>query len=300
MLCGNGCFQPPNPPPINYGDYNYVIGSADPSNTSGLSSANNQLTFTFQVGDADLVGDKSFTIQNNATAQAVLTSGKYSGQDVWIQYVFQIEGQTIQPHLQYATGTPDNKDHDWWGSNFKTKLPENNTLAANTELKVVITTDSNGNVNGGDFWVYTDGKPTSDSPQSIPSSNLWPYQMTQLTTNLVCDQFCFTSFTQGETNKSQNAITYESKKSSLCFTGQQAQTAEGSNATYGFLSSCCTTPGSSFNQPFIIPSCDQSCGSNSECLLVNGVSQCVPVSQLCNNCKSNQDCKWTNGDFGCV
>jgi hypothetical protein len=300
MLCGDGCFQPPNPPPINYGNRNYIIGSDDPSNTSGLSSANNQLTFRFQVGDTDLVGDGGFAIQNNATAQVALTSGPYSGYHVWCQYVFQIYGQTIYPQVQYATGTPDKKDHDWIGSKFNITLPENNTLPANTELEVVITTDSNGNVNGGDFWVYTNGEPTSDSPRPIPSSHLWPYQMTQLTTNLVCNQSCFTSFTQGETNKSPNSITYESKNSSLCFTGQQALTAEGSNAIYGFLGSCCTTPGSSFSQPFIIPSCDKSCGSSSECLLVNGVSQCVPVSQLCNNCKSNQDCKWTNGDFGCV
>ena len=300
MLCANGYFLPPNPPPINYGDYNFVIGSDDPSNTSGLSSANNQLTFRFQVGDADLVGDSGFTIQNNATARATFTSGPHSGQHVWIQYIFQIAGKTIFPHLQYAIGTPDNISHDWTGGNFKTTLSKNNTLPANTELEVVITTDSSGNVNGGDFWVYNNGTPTSDSPQSIPSSNLWPYKMTQLTTNLVCNSFCFTSFAQGETNKSPNSITYESQNSSLCFTGQQDQTAEGSNVTYGFLSSCCTTPGSSFGQPFIIPSCDQSCGSNSECLLVNGVSQCVPISQLCNNCKSNQVCAWNAGDFGCV
>jgi hypothetical protein len=327
--CEGSCIQPPDQNGYN----NYILGGADANDRNGLSSPNNQLVFIFEVGGAAIVGNGQFSIQFNATAQETLPSDANENAygNVWIQYIFEIRGNSITPSLQYAFGgnqecylnyenhcsaacnpqftTGANAqgvqnsqfcNQGWNGPSLASSIPSNE-LPADYKLQLVFNTDNDGRIVGANFSVFDENNnPTVGSPQSIPAPNLWPYHMTQITTNLVCiGSGCFTSFTQGNTMGQQNSVSYQSNNSSICYTTQVDQTAENSNASFGQFKSCCSTPGSSFVQPVIIPNCNPPCKSDSQCYLVNGSSKCV--KNVCSpSCKSNAQCLLVNGNLTCV
>jgi hypothetical protein len=169
-----------------------------------------------------------------------------------IQYIFQVSGTQITPHIQYAGGTPDKIDHDWqhnYENAYGLTLAHANSLAAGFKLEVELGTDNKGYVNAATFTVTEpDGKVHT---QKAPASGLYPIRITDFQTNIVSTDGHYVSF-----NKSGAGTLTYSSSGTLCVEGGTVDhcanadlgTCETSNALYGFLSSCCTASGKSFSQ----------------------------------------------------
>jgi hypothetical protein len=183
-----------------------------------------------------------------------------------IQYIFYVEGQSVTPHIQYVTGTPDGLDHDWlWQGNNSfpdLQLPKANTLPAGYTLEVEFATDEHGFVNEVTFKVLDDkGKsyvmkaPEKGAhPQGATTSHpetLYPVRITEFQTNVVSTNGLYVHYKAG----GEGTLTYSSKEK-LCVEGgsyehcvnASIETCESSNAIYGNLSSCCSEPGKAFSQ----------------------------------------------------
>jgi len=183
-----------------------------------------------------------------------------------VQYIFYISGQTVYPHIQYVSGTPDGLDHDWlWqgGNTFPgLQLPKANTLSAGYTVQVELGTDNNGYVNNvtftvidnhGKSYVLTAPKSGTPVPQATAArpGTLYPLRVAEFQTNVVSTNGLYVHFKSG----GEGTLTYSSKDV-LCVEGGAYEhcvnagtgTCESSNAIYGALSSCCTQAGQSFSQ----------------------------------------------------
>lgn len=180
-----------------------------------------------------------FSLQFNAYSKAA------GYQNILIQFIFQMNGTQIYPHIQYAGGTPDGIDHDWvraYNNPFTNVQIPNNTLPANFKLAVEISTDRNKNVNGATF-IVTDNKGKTHkqtAPASAFPSGKYAFPISEVQTNLVgTGGGLVVNFQSG----GGATITYASN-SQLCVEGGSAQcasygfvgTCESSNAKYGSLS----------------------------------------------------------------
>ena len=183
-----------------------------------------------------------------------------------IQYIFYVQGKSISPHIQYVSGTPDGKDHDWLRQGNNTfpglTLPKANTLPKDYTLEVEFGNDKDGYVNKVTFTVINEkgkhfvlkapekGAHPPGSTKSNPGT-LYPLRITEFQTNVVSTNGHYVHFKTG----GEGTLTY-SAKDKLCAEGGSYEhcvsagigTCESSNAIYGFLSSCCTKPGKSFSQ----------------------------------------------------
>jgi hypothetical protein len=167
-----------------------------------------------------------------------------------VQYIFYVQGQTIYPHIQYVSGTPDGTDHDWAPGAYGLTLPKNNTLPAGYSVSLWTTTDQDGYVNEVTFGVQDkDGTWYYLSP---PPANIYPLRILEFQTNVVSTNgryvhyktggagtLYYTSIAQMQGDESPQ-LCVEGGSYDHCV-GSYLGTCESSNASYGFLNFCCTT-----------------------------------------------------------
>jgi len=173
-----------------------------------------------------------------------------------IQYIFDVSGTDITPHIQYAGGTPDKVDHDWqqdYANSYGLTLAKANSLAKGFVLEVELSSDDKGYVNGATFTVTEpNGK---KHVQKAAKAGLFPVRISEFQTNIVSTDGHYVHFGKD----GAGTLSYSSKDA-LCVEGGNYEhcaaaahdysggTCETSNAKYGKLSSCCSKPGDSFSQ----------------------------------------------------
>jgi hypothetical protein len=169
-----------------------------------------------------------------------------------VQYIFYVQGQTISPHIQYVSGTPDGVDHDWAPSPFPgLTLPNNNTLPANYSLWLWLNTDENGYVNEVIFGAE-DNHGTLYQLSAPHPENVYPLRILEFQTNVVSTNGHYVNYKSGGAGTlyyTSNAQMNDEKGQQLCVEGGSYDhcvasylgTCESSNASYGFLDVCCTT-----------------------------------------------------------
>ncbi|HEV3326193.1 MAG TPA: hypothetical protein VG052_11335 [Puia sp.] len=177
-----------------------------------------------------------------------------------IQYIFDVSGTSITPHIQYAGGTPDKVDHDWvqsYTNAFGLTLSKANSLAKGYILEVELSTDSKGYVDGATFTVTEPGG--KKETQKAAKSGLFPLRISEFQTNIVSTNGHYVHFAKG----GEGTLSYSSS-GEMCVEGGNYEhcatalgdynggTCETSNASYGKLSSCCTKEGESFKQSVTI------------------------------------------------
>ncbi len=160
-----------------------------------------------------------------------------------VQYIFYVQGQTITPHIQYASGTPDGIDHDWSPFPFfALTLPKNNTLPAGYSLWLFLETDANGYVNDVIFGVednYSNVYMMSawDSDPLFPNWFCYPLRILEFQTNVVSTNSHYVHFKTGGagtlTYASSQQLYVEGGSYDHCV-GSGLRTCESSNASYGF------------------------------------------------------------------
>ncbi len=177
-----------------------------------------------------------------------------------IQYIFDVSGTSITPHIQYAGGTPDKVDHDWvqaYTNAFGLTLAKANSLAKGYILEVELSSDGKGYVDGATFTVTEPGG--KKYTQKAAKSGLFPIRISEFQTNIVSTNGHYVHFAKG----GEGTLSYSSS-GEICVEGGNYEhcatalgdynggTCETSNASYGKLSSCCTKAGDSFKQSVTI------------------------------------------------
>jgi hypothetical protein len=242
------------------GNWNYLIyNSCNPLKALQLVF---QITTDMEAEyDLELDGAQtppSGTLTQLATQGVVVQFNCYS-KDVgtkkdpggMVQYIFYVQGQTITPHIQYVSGTPDGSDHDWAPGPFSgLALPKNNTLPAGYSLSLWTTTDQDGYVNEVIFGVQD--KDGTWHQLSAPPANIYPLRILEFQTNVVSTNGHYVHYKTGGAGTLYYTSTAQmngDESQQLCVEGggydhcvaSGLRTSESSNATYGFLDFCCTT-----------------------------------------------------------
>jgi len=161
-----------------------------------------------------------------------------------IQYIFAVTGTKITPHIQYSGGTPDNIDHDWqqsYTNSYGLTLAKPNSLAKGFVLKVDLSTDDKGYVNGATFTVTEpNGK---KHVQNATKAGLFPLRISEFQTNIVSTNGNYVDLAEG----GAGTLSYSSKDNLFVEGGDYEHcaaalgdysggTCETSNASYGKLS----------------------------------------------------------------
>jgi hypothetical protein len=192
-------------------------------------------------------------VQFNCSSNDV---GKEKNTGGMVQYIFYVVGQTITPHIQYVSQTPDGVDHDWSPNSFSgITLPNNNTLPAGYSLSLWLNTDENDFVNEVIFGVQD--KDGTWHYLSAPAANIYPLRILEFQTNVVSTNGHYVHFKTGGAGTlyyTSNAQMNGDQSQQLCVEGGSyahcvpayTGTCESSNASYGFLNFCCTTEKSSW------------------------------------------------------
>jgi hypothetical protein len=173
-----------------------------------------------------------------------------------IQYIFYVQGQTITPHIQYVSRTPDGVDHDWAPNSFPDiTLPNSNTLPAKYSLVLWLNTDQNGYVNNVLFVVEDNNGKTH--LMGVPQQNIYPLRIIEFQTNIVSTNGHYVNFKIG----SAGTLSYTSHAQMSGTPNQQLSveggsyphclgigigTCESSNANYGFLNFCSSSEKSAY------------------------------------------------------
>jgi hypothetical protein len=178
--------------------------------------------------------------------------GKQQNTGGMVQYIFYVQGQTISPHIQYVSRTPDGVDHDWGPSPFPgLTLPKSNTLPAGYSLSLWLVTDANGYVNEVIFGVEDNDGNLYQLSAPNPA-NIYPLRILEFQTNVVSTNGRYVHYKPGGAGKlyyTSNAQMDGDDTQKLCVEGgsydhcvaSRLGTCESSNARYGFLDFCCTT-----------------------------------------------------------
>jgi hypothetical protein len=273
-----------NPMTSPGGNNNYIIYNA--------CQPIDGLIINFTV-DQELVTNGEFSLQFNAYSIA----GNNFNDTELIQYIFYIDGTQITPNIQYP-GYPGT--NGWTGNAFPITLTTGNTLPKNYQLELQLTTDNNQNSNAATFTVTdnegnfssqtillnngntgatvtvksqingvssTQGPTPTNAPAPSNSNLIERVPIGSFQVNLVAPgsgDECVIFNAGGAatiTYSSNDQLCVEGGNNFDQCTGFSGFTAESSNAQYSALSSCCSGPGSSFNQTLSItnPSTKSGC-----------------------------------------
>ena len=182
--------------------------------------------------------------------------GKEKNTGGMIQYIFYVQGQTIAPHIQYVSSTPDGVDHDWGPSSFSgLTSPNNNTLPAGYSVSLWLNTDDHGYVNEVIFGVQPKGG--TWSYMTAPSANTYPLRVLEFQTNVVSTNGHYVHYKTGGAGSlyyTSEAQMNGDSSQQLCVEGGSYDhcvasylgTCESSNAVYGFFDFCCSSEKSSW------------------------------------------------------
>jgi hypothetical protein len=275
-ICNDGCCIYPLTKPAE-GNWNYIIyNNCEPMNNLKLSfKVTKDLEAEYDLA-ANCAQTPSSTDQKFSSTAGVVVQFNCYSKDVgtqqnsggMVQYIFYIQGQSVYPHIQYVSGTPDGLDHDWARGNNTfpgLQLPKANTLPAGYTVEVAFGTGTGGYVDDVTFTVIDNNRKsyvlnapkagthpagsTSAAPETI-----FPLRIIEFQSNVVSTDGRYVHFKPG----GEGTLAYSSSDI-LCVEGGNyahcaesgAGTCESSNASYGFLSSCCTEAGKSFSQSVI-------------------------------------------------
>ena len=257
MSCdGDCCMYPTNE---TIGQLNYIIYNK--------CDAIKDLHFRFEITKeltADYDNevsdcDASKPTKKNLPTQGIIIQFNCFSKDApkaLIQYIFDVNGTSITPHIQYAGGTPDKVDHDWqkdYANAYDLTLAKANSLAKGFALEVELSSDDKGYVTGVTFTVTEpNGK---KHVQKASKGDLFLVRLSEFQTNIVSTNGHYVHFAKGGEGtlsySSKDAICVEGGNYEHCATAMgdyNGGTCETSNAEYGKLSSCCTKTGDSFHQ----------------------------------------------------
>lgn len=204
-------------------------------------------------GTFDHLPTQGVVVQFNCYSKDV---GKEKNTGGMIQYIFYVQGQTIAPHIQYVSSTPDGVDHDWGPSPFSgLTLPNNNTLPAGYSVSLWLNTDDHGYVNEVIFGVQPKGG--TWSYMTAPSANTYPLRVLEFQTNVVSTNGHYVHYKTGGAGSlyyTSEAQMNGDSSQQLCVEGGSYDhcvasylgTCESSNAVYGFFDFCCSSEKSSW------------------------------------------------------